>query len=101
MLKERKLGNQGLKVSALGLGCMGMSFGFDDSGVDAADSVATIHHVLDLGLNFLDTAEMYGPYTNEELIGHALKGRRSAAVIATKFGRDIQGRHVHGQVDGA
>lgn len=101
MLQKRKLGNQGLEVSALGLGCMGMSFGFDGSGLDDAESIATIHHALDLGVDFLDTAEMYGPYTNEELLGRALKGRRSEAVIATKFGMDIRGSHADGQVEGA
>src|ERR1700730_17831263 len=88
MLSKRKLGSQGLKVSALGLGCMGMSQSY---GVpDDAESVATIHRALDLGLDFLDTAEVYGPFINEELVGRALKGRREQAVIATKFGFRIE-----------
>jgi aryl-alcohol dehydrogenase-like predicted oxidoreductase len=84
MLTTRRLGTQGLEVSALGLGCMGMSQSY---GVpDDTESIATIHRALELGLNFFDTAEVYGPFTNEELLGRALEGRRSQAVIATKFG---------------
>lgn len=84
MLATRKLGTQGLEVSALGLGCMGMSQSY---GVpDDTESIATIHHALELGLNFFDTAEVYGPFTNEELLGRALEGRRDQAIIATKFG---------------
>jgi aryl-alcohol dehydrogenase-like predicted oxidoreductase len=84
MLATRKLGTQGLEVSALGLGCMGMSQSY---GVpDDAESIATIHRALELGLNFFDTAEVYGPFTNEELLGRALEGRRDHAIIATKFG---------------
>lgn len=87
MLKKRKLGTQGLEVSELGLGCMGMSQSY---GVpNDAESIATIHRALDLGVNFFDTAEVYGPYKNEELLGRALKGRRESAVIATKFGFGI------------
>jgi aryl-alcohol dehydrogenase-like predicted oxidoreductase len=87
MLATRKLGTQGLKVSALGLGCMGMSQSY---GVpDDAESIATIHRALELGLNFFDTAEVYGPFTNEELLGRALAGRRNEAIIATKFGWSI------------
>jgi len=84
MLTNRKLGRQGLEVSALGLGCMGMSqfYGVPDE----AESIATIRRAIDLGVTFLDTAESYGPYTNEELLGRALKGRRDEVVIATKFG---------------
>jgi aryl-alcohol dehydrogenase-like predicted oxidoreductase len=84
-MQTRELGRSGLSVSALGLGCMGMSefyAGRDDEG----ESVATIHRALDLGVNFLDTADMYGPFTNEELVGRALKGRRREVVLATKFG---------------
>ncbi len=84
MLTKRKLGQQGLEVSALGLGCMGMSRSY---GVpDDQESIATIHRAIDLGVTFFDTAEVYGPYTNEELLGHALKGRRDQVIIATKFG---------------
>jgi aryl-alcohol dehydrogenase-like predicted oxidoreductase len=84
MLPKRKLGGQGLEVSALGLGCMGMSQFY--GAPDDAESVATIHRALELGLTFFDTAEVYGPFTNEELLGRALQGRRDRAVIATKFG---------------
>jgi aryl-alcohol dehydrogenase-like predicted oxidoreductase len=84
MLPKRKLGTQGLEVSALGLGCMGMSQSY---GVpDDTESIATIHRALELGLNFFDTAEVYGPFINEELVGRALEGRRDQAIIATKFG---------------
>jgi aryl-alcohol dehydrogenase-like predicted oxidoreductase len=83
-MKTRKLGNQGLEVSELGLGCMGMSE-FYGSG-DEQDSIATIHHALDLGVNFLDTADMYGPFTNEKLVGRAIKDRRDRVILATKFG---------------
>jgi aryl-alcohol dehydrogenase-like predicted oxidoreductase len=87
MLPQRKLGSQGLSVSALGLGCMGMSqsYGTDEER-DERESIATIHRALELGCNFLDTAEVYGPFANEELVGRAIKGRRSGVVLATKFG---------------
>lgn len=88
MLPKRKLGSQGLEVSALGLGCMGMSQSYGLA--DEHESVATIHRALELGLNFFDTAEVYGPFVNEELLGRALKGRRQQAVIATKFGFHIE-----------
>ena len=83
-MKTRQLGSQGLTVSALGLGCMGMSdfYGTADEG----ESVATIHEALDRGVTFFDTADMYGPHTNEKLVGKALRGRRDEVVIATKFG---------------
>jgi aryl-alcohol dehydrogenase-like predicted oxidoreductase len=83
-MKSRKLGNQGLIVSELGLGCMGMSEFY--SGRDDDEAIATIHHALDLGVTFLDTADMYGPFTNEELVGRAIKDRREQVVLATKFG---------------
>src|SRR5438045_4344997 len=83
-MQIRRLGSQGLSVSALGLGCMGMSDFY--SGRDEAESLATIHRALDLGVSFLDTADAYGPFTNEELVGRAIKGRRDDVVIATKFG---------------
>ena len=84
MMERRKLGNQGLVVPALGLGCMGMSDFY--AGRDDAESIATIHRALDLGITLLDTADVYGPFTNEELVGRAIKGRRHEVVLATKFG---------------
>src|SRR3978361_1076314 len=85
-MKKITLVNNGLEVSRLGLGCMGMSAFYTGAGADDAGSIATIHRSLDLGVTFFDTAEMYGPYENEKLLGRALKGRRDEAVIATKFG---------------
>jgi aryl-alcohol dehydrogenase-like predicted oxidoreductase len=83
-MKQRKLGHGGPMVSALGLGCMGMSEFY--GATDEAESIATIHRALDLGITFFDTADVYGPHTNEELVGRALKGHRERVVLATKFG---------------
>ncbi|HEX4046510.1 MAG TPA: aldo/keto reductase [Elusimicrobiota bacterium] len=87
-MSKRKLGKQGLEVSAIGLGCMGMSQSYGPA--DEKESIATLHRALELGSTFLDTAEVYGPFANEELLGRALKGRRDQATIATKFGFKIQ-----------
>ena len=90
-LEKRKLGQQGLEVSALGLGCMGMSASYGTSEErDERESIATIHRAVELGCTFLDTAEVHGPYTNEELLGRALKGRRDEVTLATKFGFRIE-----------
>jgi aryl-alcohol dehydrogenase-like predicted oxidoreductase len=90
-LPKRRLGRQGLEVSALGLGCMGMSQSY--GAADETESIATIHRALDLGVMFFDTAEVYGPFTNEDLVGRALLGRRQEVVIATKFGfRIVEGK---------
>jgi aryl-alcohol dehydrogenase-like predicted oxidoreductase len=88
---KRRLGNQGLEVSAIGLGCMGMT-GFY-GGSDEREAVATLHRALDLGITFLDTAEVYGPFTNEALLGRELAGKRSGVILATKFGwRIVDGK---------
>ena len=87
-LKKRKLGREGLEVSAIGLGCMGMSQNYGPA--DERESIATLHHAIDLGCTFFDTAEVYGPFVNEELLGRAFKGRRNEVVIATKFGLRIE-----------
>src|SRR5438874_10002024 len=94
-MQKRKLSQ--LEVSAVGLGCMGMSFAYgvaEDR--DEREAIATIHRALELGINFFDTAEVYGPYTNEELLARALKGKRDAAVIATKFGFKIEDGKIAG-----
>jgi len=83
-MQKRRLGRNGPEVSALGLGCMGMSEFYGAR--DDAESIATIHEALDRGLDFLDTADVYGPYINEELVGRAIRGRRDDVVLATKFG---------------
>jgi len=85
-ISTRPLGATGLEVGAVGLGCMGMSWGYGSAGRDDERSVAVIHRALEIGVNLLDTADMYGPFTNEELVGRALRGRRDEAVLATKGG---------------
>ena len=96
-MNKRKLGNSGLEVSSIGLGCMGMSFGYGTP-PDPKEMIPVIHRSVDLGITFFDTAEVYGPYTNEDLLGEALKGVRDKVVIATKFGWHIDpvlNRHTH------
>ncbi|MGI4982204.1 MAG: aldo/keto reductase [Janthinobacterium lividum] len=88
MLGKRLLGKQGLEVSTVGLGCMGMSQSYGPA--DEAEAIATVHRALDLGVTLFDTAEVYGPYTNEELLGRALKGQRDRVIVATKFGMKIE-----------
>lgn len=110
-LMKRKLGSEGLEVSAIGLGCMGMSQNYGPA--DERESIATLHHAIDLGCTFFDTAEVYGPFANEELLGRAFKGRRDQIVIATKFGlciengkqagtrRNSRPEHIREAVDGS
>ena len=85
-MEQRELGKQGLTVSAMGLGCMGMSEFYGPG--DERESIALIRHAIGSGVTFLDTADMYGPFKNEVLVGKALKGRRNEVVLATKFGNE-------------
>jgi len=97
MLVTRTLGTQGLTVSALGLGCMGMSQAYGTAEErDERESIATIHRAIELGVTHFDTAEVYGPYTNEELLARALAGKRDRVIIATKFGFKIENGAIHG-----
>src|SRR3954468_463739 len=89
-MQQRTLGNSGLEVSALGLGCMGLSFGYGPA-VDKEEGIRVIRRAVDTGVTFFDTAEVYGPFTNEELVGEALAPVRDRVVIATKFGFKIEG----------
>src|SRR5881392_3093215 len=89
-MQKRKLGNSNLEVSALGLGCMGMSFSYGPP-KDGREMTALLRAAIDRGITFFDTAEVYGPFTNEELVGEALAPFRKHVVIATKFGFDLSG----------
>jgi aryl-alcohol dehydrogenase-like predicted oxidoreductase len=94
-MQKRKLGQ--LEVSAIGLGCMGMSFAYGVADErDESESIATIHRAIEVGVNFFDTAEVYGPFTNEELLARALKGKRDSVIIATKFGFTIENGNIAG-----
>src|SRR5579859_5915452 len=86
MMQKRKLGNSGLEVSALGLGCMGMSYAYGAQAPDKKEMVKLLHQAVERGVTFFDTAEAYGPFANEELLGEALAPVRKQVVIATKFG---------------
>ncbi|MFK3789355.1 aldo/keto reductase [Pseudomonas piscis] len=111
-MHTRQLGHNGPQVSAIGLGCMGMS-DFYTTGSDSRESIATLHRALDLGVTLLDTADMYGPHSNEELIGQAIRGKREQVVLASKFGivrdpanasaRGVDGRpeYVRAAIDGS
>jgi aryl-alcohol dehydrogenase-like predicted oxidoreductase len=98
-MQARKLGKHGPTVGAIGLGCMGMSEFY--GATDEAESIATVHRALELGVTLLDTADMYGPHTNEELVGRAIRGRRDGVVLATKFGVQRTGgeRAINGRPD--
>jgi len=96
-MDTRKIGSQGLVAGAIGLGCMGMTHGYGTG--DEAESIATIHRAIDCGVTLLDTAEMYGPLTNEELVAKAIRGRREKVVLATKFGLVLDSGAM--QVDGS
>src|SRR3989441_13362263 len=89
-MRKRELGKSGLEVSAIGLGCMGMSFGYGPP-KDKQEIISLLRKAVELGITFFDTAEVYGPYTNEELVGEALAPFRKQGVIATKFGFDLSG----------
>ena len=89
-MQKRKLGKSNLEVSALGLGCMGMSFSYGPP-KDKTEMTALLHAAVDRGITFFDTAEVYGPFTNEELVGEALAPFRGKVIIATKFGFDLSG----------
>src|ERR1700712_141224 len=88
-----------LDVARIGLGAMGMSFAYTGAGTDDAESIRTIHRAIEVGVTLIDTAEIYGPYTNEELVGRALKGRRDDVVLATKFGMVSHGGDGPGPLD--
>src|SRR3984885_526385 len=97
-LSKRKLGGQGLEVSAIGLGCMPMSQSYGPA--DEGEAIATLHRAVELGCTFFDTAEGYGPFHHEELLGRAFEGRRHEVTIATKFGfRIVDGQQVGGETD--
>jgi aryl-alcohol dehydrogenase-like predicted oxidoreductase len=98
-MKKRTLGPDGPEVSAIGLGCMGMSAFY--GAADEQESLRTIHRALELGCNFLDTSDMYGPHTNEELVGRAIAGRREEVFLATKFGIRIEGDPPRRSIDGS
>jgi aryl-alcohol dehydrogenase-like predicted oxidoreductase len=95
-MQQRELGTSGLRVSAIGLGCMGMTWAY--GATDEDEAIATIHRAIELGVTFLDTAETYGPHTNEQLVGRALAGRRDNVVLATKFGVRRGGGDVNNRV---